>query len=131
MECRECYQSGNQKIIDHKGRVLVEFSAWSISKNFHISTFDPMEETEKGYIENMWKPDPLACKKLINQHWLKEKRGSTAKVPQELSRSDFHEEYHDLVTLISRVMGLPGAAFFQEWIFYFIEEIICKKIKFH
>lgn len=28
-------------------------------------------------------------------------------------------------------MGLPTTDFFQKWMFYFIEEIICGKTKFH
>lgn len=73
----------------------------------------------------VWDGNPTGYRKLINQHWLKEKRGNTAKVPHELFRSDFHEDYHDLVTMLSRVMGLPMAAFFQGWMVYFIEKILC------
>lgn len=62
---------------------------------------------------------------------MKEKRGNTTKVPQELFRSVFFEEYHDLVTLLSKVMGLPTTAFFEEWMFYFIKEIIWGKTKLH
>lgn len=72
----------------------------------------------------MWDEDPLKCKKLINQYWLKEKRGSATKVPQELFRSDFYEDYHDLVTLLSRLIVLPTASYFQEWMVYFVEEIL-------
>lgn len=68
---------------------------------------------------------------MINQHWLKDKRGSTTKVPHKLFRSDFFKECHDLVTLLSRVMGLPTSAFFEEWMFYFIEEIIRGERKSH
>lgn len=46
-------------------------------------------------------------------------------------KSDFYEEYHDLVTLLIRVMGLHIVAFFQVWMFYFIGEIIHGKTKFH
>lgn len=127
--CRECYHS-SWKIIDHDGRVLADFSTRSIGQTFHIPTFNVMEETEKGYAENMWKVDSLAWKKLINQHWLKEKRRSATKVPQELFRSDFYEEYHNLVTLLSMIMGLPVATFFEEMMFYFIEEIIWGETKF-
>lgn len=110
--------------------MLVGLYARFIGKTFHIPTFDPMEETKKEYTENMWKVNPLKCKKLINQYWLKEKRGSANKVPQELFRSNFYEGYHDLVTFLSRVMGIPTAAYFQDWMFYFIE-IIKEKAKFH
>lgn len=73
MVYREWYHN-NRKIIDHEGRVLEYLSTKSIGKTFHIPKFDVMEETKKGYADNMWKDDPLGCKRLINQHWLKEKR---------------------------------------------------------
>lgn len=71
-----------------------------------------------------WDENPMGYKNLINQYWLKEKRGSAAKVPQELFHSDFYDDYHDLVTRLSRVMGLPSAMFFQEWMVYFVEQIL-------
>lgn len=57
--------------------------------------------------------------------------GSAAKVPQELFRSDFYDDYHDLVTLLSRFMGLPTTAYFQDWMVYFMEEILQGKTKFY
>lgn len=112
MACKEAYQEKTNKIVDHDGRVLIDLSSKSIGKNFHIPTFDPMEETTKEYGKSMWKVNPLRCKKLINQYWLKEKRGNVNKVPQELFRSDFHEDYHDFITLLSIFMGIPTTTYF-------------------
>lgn len=81
-------------------------------KTFHIPTFEEMVFPTIGECKATWDEDPMGCKKLINQYWLKEKRGSTAKVPQELFHKDFHENYHNLVTMLSRVMGLPTTAYF-------------------
>lgn len=39
-------------------------------------------------------------------------------------RSDFRKDYYDLVTMLSKVMGLPAAAYFQEWMAYYIEQIL-------
>lgn len=67
-----------------------------------------------------------------NQPALVERQeGNPNKVPRELFRSDFFKEYHDLVTLLSRVMGLPTIAFFKEWMFYFIQDIIRGEARFH
>lgn len=81
MACREAYQETTKIIVDQDGNILVDLSSKSIGYNFHIPTFDEREETSKEYFESTWKVDPLKCKKLINQYWLKEKRGSTNKVP--------------------------------------------------
>lgn len=81
MACREAYQEKTRRIVDRDGKVLVNLSARSIGKTFYIPTFDPMKETMKEYAESTWKADPLRCKKLINQYWLKEKRGNANKVP--------------------------------------------------
>jgi hypothetical protein len=56
---------------------------------------------------------------------------NTNNLPQTLYMSDFHEEYHDLVNLLSLIMGLQMATFFQEWMFSFIEEIIYGVTNFH
>lgn len=130
MVYREFYHA-NRKIIDHDGTVLADLSDKSTSQMFHIPTFYVMEEIGKEYVENMWKQYPLSFKRIINQHWLKEKGGNATKVPQELFKSDFFKEYHDLVTLLRSIMGLPTAAFFENWMFYLIEEIIRGKTKFH
>lgn len=112
MACRETYQLETQKIVDRDRNILSDMSPREITNTFHIPTFREMKVPTIVDCKAMWDEDPLQCKKLINQYWLKEKRGSTAKVPQELFCSDFYEDYHDLVTLLSRVMGLPIATYF-------------------
>lgn len=99
--------------------------AEGITKTFHIPTFEEMEVPNMEEGKETWDENPMGCKKLINQYWLKEKKGSTAKTTWELFRNNFYEDYHDLVTMLSRVMGLPSAAFFQEWMVYFVEQILC------
>lgn len=112
MACKEVYQEDTKRIVDRDWNVLANLSTKLIGKTFHIPTFREMEEASKEYEKKMWDEDSLKCKKIINQYWLKEKRVSAAKVPQELFHSDFYKDYHDLVTLLSRVMGLPIVAYF-------------------
>lgn len=87
-------------------------SAKGITRTFHIPTFEEMEMPTIEEGKATWDENLMGCKKLINQYWLKEKRGSAVKVPQELFRNDFFEDYDDLVTMLSWVIGLPFGTFF-------------------
>lgn len=118
-------------IVGCVGEILADMSHKAIMKTFHIPKFREMEVPTIMDAQGVWDENPLKCKKLINQYWLKEKRGSATKVPQELFCSDFYEEYHDLVTMLSRVMGLPTIAYFQEWMVYIVEEILNGNTKFY
>lgn len=112
MVCQQAYQPETRTIIDRDGNILPDMSAEGITRTFRIPTFEEMEMPTMEEGKETWDENPMGCKKLINQYWLKEKRGSATKVPQELFCSDFHEDYHDLVTMLSWVMGLPSAVFF-------------------
>lgn len=81
MAYREAYQEETRTIVDRDGNVLANMSPKSITRNFHIPTFREMEVLTKDDGMVMWDQDPLKCKRLINQYWLKQKRGSVAKVP--------------------------------------------------
>lgn len=124
MACQQAYQTETRTIVDRDGNILVDMSAEGITKTFHIPTFEEMETPTIEECKAAWDDNLMGCKRLINQHWLKEKRGSTAKVPQELFHNDFHKDYHDLVTMLSQVMGIPTAVFFQEWMVYFVQQIL-------
>lgn len=124
MACKQEDQPKTRTIVDRDGNILVDMPGEAITNTFHIPTFRTMELPTIAECKAMWDKDPGGCKKLINQYWLKEKRGNATKVPQELFRSNFHEEYLDLVTMLSRVMGLPTKTYFQEWMVYFVEKIL-------
>lgn len=84
MAYRKAYHPKTQTIVDKDGNMLVDMSAKAITKTFHIPTFEEMELPTIKECKATWDDNPLKCKKFLNQHWLKQKRGSAAKVPQEL-----------------------------------------------
>jgi hypothetical protein len=45
---------------------------------------------------------------------MKDKRGSTNRVPKILYKRYLFEEYHDFFMLLRRVMGLPISTFFED-----------------
>lgn len=95
-----------------------------LSKNcfYLIKTID---EAQVAYDMN-----PTKCKTLINEEWYKERRPPSIRISKKTPRSDFHNEYGDMVTLLIRVMGLPQSNLFEEWMFYFTEQVVAGKSKF-
>lgn len=56
------------------------------------------------------------CKKVINIVFLSAARISlTSRWPKGFHRSDFNEEYNDMLTMLSRVRGLKDSHYFQNW----------------
>lgn len=84
MVCREAYQPETWTTVDKDENILVDMSTQEITRTFHTPPFGEMELSTIKECKATWEEDPIKCKKLINQFWLKEKRSSAAKVPQEL-----------------------------------------------
>lgn len=87
MACREAYQPETITIVDKDGNVLADMSTREITKTFHIPSFGEMELPTIKECKAMWDENPLKYKKLIIQHWIKEKveqccKGSPRAIPQ-------------------------------------------------
>lgn len=46
-----------------------------------------------------------------------------SKIPKTLYMSDFKDEYGDMVSLLIKIINLEKATQFEDWMFYFIEEV--------
>jgi hypothetical protein len=79
----------------------------------------------KEYTLNAWREDPKVFQRVINKTWMLEPRGSYKGIPKTLYKSDFVEEFNDLVTLLSRVIGIPISWDFEDWMWYFVDKILC------
>ncbi|KAH9294656.1 hypothetical protein KI387_038244, partial [Taxus chinensis] len=64
---------------------------------------------------------------MVNNNWLVTKRPRIDRLPKELYRVEFVEEIGDMITLLSRVFGLPSARIFHPWMYQFICIILAKK----
>jgi hypothetical protein len=75
----------------------------------------------------MYDKHQTEAKQLINTKWLKESRLAFSRWPKNFPRSDFNEEVCDMITLLSRVKGLPMSSTFQEWMYEYIQVMRKKK----
>lgn len=74
--------------------------------------------------------NPSKCRVLINEEWFKVRRAPSTRIGKKTYISEFNDEYRDMVTLLSRVMGFPHSNLFEEWMFYFTEQVFNGKAKF-
>lgn len=65
----------------------------------------------------------------MNDNWLKTPRLTIARWPKTLPRCDFFKEVNDLITLLSRVKGLPTSNTFYKWMYQYIHVIRQNKDK--
>lgn len=84
------------------------FKCPNIDKYFDIT----MQLAQTYYDRNLEK-----CRKNMNDNWLKNPSYTVARWPKTFLKNDLIEEVNDLVTLLSRVKGLPTSNTYYEWMY--------------
>lgn len=81
---------------------------------------DISQESAQEYYEK----NEVKCKKAINIVYLSTARNSTtSQWPKYFHRSDFNEEYNDMVTVLAWVKGLNDSHYFQNSMCYYMNII--------
>lgn len=52
---------------------------------------------------------------IMNYSWMEKPKDHYSKIPKQLYKSDFKEEYNDMITILNRVVGLDKAYAFEDW----------------
>lgn len=86
--------------------------------DYHSTIYETKEETL-----SIFDAKPKSCSEVINKQWLQKPRAHYTKMPKRLFRTNFKEEYGDLILLLNRVAGSPQASPFEPCMFYFIDEV--------
>lgn len=129
VEVARHYQPNNRLVV-LENMVLTDFTPEAIGDAFNIPFLDNPIETTIDEAQVAYDMNPAKCRTLINEEWYKERRPPSIRIGKKTPRSDFHNEHGDMVTLLSWVMGLPQSNFFEEWMFYFTEQVFAGKSKF-
>ena len=83
-----------------------------------------MDQAAKSFQDNQ-----EAYSTHLKKDWLHEgKKGVTKS--SRLTVADFKSEYGDLIVLLSRIMGLAQGMQFENWMYFFIDEIQKGKRRF-
>lgn len=119
------YDPKERQVMALDGRVLAYLTNEAIVEAFNIprynSTIYKMEEVLRIYNNGL-----DSCAEIFNNTWMLKPRKNHSKLPKSLVRSNFKEEYGDLVTLSNQVIGCPQASILEPWMLYFIQEIVTK-----
>lgn len=100
----------------------------SIAKVFNIAShYKLIEEINIREAINFYDEDPNRDLEIMNNSWILKPKPHYLKLPKQLHRSDFKLEYHKIITLLGRVMGVEEAHIFETWIFYPITQIVANK----
>lgn len=113
MECREHQNKDSRKIIVANRRALEIFAIASITKTFGIPIFTIMSLTTKEQYLGLFSQGLEQCMKIINDLQMRHPKSSTLKFLNYLYRNDFIIEVNELVTFLSRIIGINSASTFE------------------
>lgn len=94
--------------------VIVDFTPEAFTKVFGIPVHEDANVVQMDEAQAIYDQNLVKCKFKMNENWFREKRPHSSKILKKTYRSDFNEEYGDMVTLLGRIMGLPHANMFEE-----------------
>lgn len=106
VDCAIHYNAQSREIIAPDGRVLANLSELAIQETFGIPNYNKTSYKVKEDTKRIYDSQSELCTTNINKSWLEKKRPQ-GKVPKNLLRPYFKEEYGDIILLLNRVMGSP------------------------
>lgn len=124
VECALRYNARDRQIEAPDGRVLSYLSEPAIQETFGIPVYNRTSYRTKQDALKLYQSQQDLCASNINKNWLLKPKPTTGKMPKKLIRTHFKEEYGDIVLLLNRIIGHSHGAPFENWMYYFIDEII-------
>lgn len=116
LACAAHFDRETRTIRDEDGNVVIRLYTETIDKIFRVlAPPEYADITMKSALDhyNQRRSD---CIRHINAKWLKTPRTCFSRWPK-LYRSDFIEEVGDMITLLSRIMGLRHFNVFEIWMY--------------
>lgn len=115
------YNSTTREIVSVDGQVICSLKPEDIERSFGIpqhpnSLVISMEQCEQAFNADMDK-----CQKKMAERWLKQAKN---RLPNNVGRGEYKDEYAILITLLNRVSSQLHANIFQPWMYYIIGRII-------
>lgn len=118
--CTKCLSPKSMTIEDVDGRVVISLNSEVIKQIFKVPhNAECVDLTKQSSLE-IWNEKKGDYKKYVNQYWLDTKRNNFSRWPKTVHRSNFKQEYKDLIILFRRVCGLKDSTNFEPWMYKFI-----------
>ena len=130
MECASRFDLNSKSIIFDEGkRVLANIGEQAIEETFNIPQYKGMTVVMMDQATKSFQDNQEAYFTHLKQNWIHEgKRGVNRS--SRFTMADFKLEDGDLVVLLSRIMGLAQGTQFENWMYFFIDEIEKGKRRF-
>lgn len=103
--------------------MLAHLSEVAIQEAFGIPSYVRTSYKTKGDTKKIYNDQYELCATNANKAWLVKPRPTIKKMPKKLLRTDFKEEYSDIILQLNKVAGSPRGAPFESWMYYFMDEI--------
>ena len=130
MECASRFDLDSKSIIFGEGkRVLANIGEQAIEETFNIPQSKGMTVVMVDQAAKSFQGNQEAYFSHLKRNWIHKERKGVNKSTR-LTVADFKPEYGDLIVLLSRIMGLAQAMQFENWMYFFIDEIEKGKGKF-
>ena len=109
-------------IFDEGKRVLANIGGQVVEEAFNVPQYKGMTVIIMDQVAKLFQDKQEAYFIHLNQDWL---HGGKKEVTRSsrLTMSYFKSEYGNLIVLLSRIMGLAQGMQFENWMYFFIDEI--------
>ena len=130
MECASRFDLNSKSIIFDEGkRVLANIGEQAIEETFNIPQYKGMTVVMMDQATKSFQDNQEAYFTHLKKNWIHEGKKGVSR-SSRFTMADFKPEYGDLVVLLSRIMGLAQGMQFENWMYFFIDEIEKGKRRF-
>lgn len=124
LEVAKRFDPTTRHIKDANGNVVIRLDSEYFNSIFKGSYTEEVVDITLASAHKWYEVNEDKCKKKINNVFLQSAINcTTSHWPKLFHRSDFTEEYNDIVTLLSQIKGLPDSHYFQTWMCWYMNII--------
>lgn len=113
----------SKSLKDESGKKLIRLDEEFFDSVFKCPSIERFSDITMQSVVAYFDKNSDKCRRIINDNWLKTPRPTIARWLETLPRCDFIEEINELITLLSRVKGLPTSNNFHKWMYQYIHVI--------
>lgn len=110
-------------------KMLIKLDEDLFDTIFKCSLIDQYADIDMQSMVAYFDKNSEKYEKNMNENWLKTPRPTISRWPKNLPHCDFIKEVNDLITLLSRVKGLPTSNTYHKWKYQYIHVIRQNKKK--
>ena len=123
LECVKDYHLNTREVISPKNKVIVHLDPASIAIVFIFPTRMQYASINLRTTKEYFTANQTQCLNTTARSWFSQPRRGKSQLGKSIHRSLLKEEVENMVTLLSRIVGLGDSHEFEDWMFIFINMI--------